>query len=71
MLASESNTARGSGLAEQVKKLEASKRRVKEKLPKVTETLRAQLADWLATEGTPVRHDNAVPYSEILEVRIH
>jgi hypothetical protein len=62
-------SARGTALAEQVKKQEASKRRVKDRLPKVTDNLRSQLAEWQLKEGIPVRKcGTQIPYLQVLEV---
>lgn len=59
-------SVRGVGLAEQVKRLDAAKRKIKDKLPKLNEQLRAQLLEWEAVENVPVLHEGR-RYLDILE----
>ncbi|KAG5193033.1 hypothetical protein JKP88DRAFT_260879 [Tribonema minus] len=59
-------SARGSGLTEQLQRVERMKRRIKEKLPRLTDALRRALAQWEQAEGFPVRY-RGQRYLDLLE----
>jgi hypothetical protein len=59
-------SARGAGLTQQLKRQELMKRRIKVTLPKLTESIREQLAEWEKVEGAPLRIGGR-PYIETIE----